>query len=126
MRIERGTVVLIELNPTVGHEQKGVRPCVIVSDPEVTADQRFPLVCVVPITGTAGEGALYPPLAPGRSGLTKPSFALVDQLRSIDKRRLRHVFRRITPTELESIDAGLCLYLGLDPTGVDSFGHEDH
>lgn len=120
MRIERGTVVLVELNPT------GVRPCVIVSDPEVTADQRFPLLCVVPITGTAGEGALYPALAPGRSGLTKPSFVLVDQLRPIDKRRLRHVFRRITPAELEAIDTGLCLYLGLDPNGVDFPGHEDH
>jgi len=117
---------LVELSPTIGHGQKGARPCVIVSDPEVTADQRFALLCVVPITGTAGEGALYPPLAPGRSGLTKPSFALVDQLRSIDKRRLRHVFRRITPAELEAIDTGLCLYLGLDPNGVDSRGHEDH
>ena len=73
MRIARGAIVLIELDPARGHE-------------------RFPLVCVVPITGTAGEGALYPPLAPGRSGLTKPSFALIDQLRSIDKRRLRRVF----------------------------------
>jgi len=88
----------------------------VVSDPEVTEDQRFPLV-----TGTAGEGALYPPLAPGRSGLTKPSFALIDQLRSIDKRRVRRVFGRITSAELEPMDAGLCLYLGLEappgPTG---------
>jgi mRNA interferase MazF len=119
VKIGRGTVVLVELNPTIGYQRKGVRPCVIVSDPEVTADQRFPLLCVVPITGTAGEGALYPPLAPGRSGLMKPSFALVDHLRSIDKRRLRHVFRRITQAELEAIDAGLCLYLGLDPRAVD-------
>jgi len=39
----------------------------------------------MPITGTPGEGPLYPPLAPGASGLRKPSFALVDQLRSVDK-----------------------------------------
>lgn len=114
MRIERGAIVLIELDPTRGHEQKGVRPCVVVSDPEVTEDQRFPLLCVVPITGTPGEGALYPPLTPGRSGLTKPSFGLIDQLRSIDKRRLRRVFGQITPAELEAIDTGLRLYLGLD------------
>lgn len=116
MRIERGAIVLIELDPARGHEQRGVRPCMVVSDPEVTEDQRFPLV-----TGTAGEGALYPPLAPGRSGLTKPSFALIDQLRSIDKRRVRRVFGRITSAELEAMDAGLCLYLGLEappgPTG---------
>ena len=82
MKVERGTVVLVELDPTVGHEQRGVRPCVAVSDPVVNADQRFPLIAVVPITGTPGEGALYPELSPGTSGLTKTSYALIDQLRS--------------------------------------------
>ena len=57
--LDRGTVVVVELDPTVGHEQRGMRPCVAVSDPAVNADQRFPLIAVVPVTGTRGEGALY-------------------------------------------------------------------
>ena len=48
-----------------------------MSDPAVNEDQRFPLVAVVPITGTAGVGALYPALSPGESGVTKPSWVLV-------------------------------------------------
>ena len=64
MRLGRGAVVLVALDPTIGHEQRGVRPCIVVSDPEVISDQRYPLVCVVPVTGTPGEGLLYPPLAP--------------------------------------------------------------
>ena len=64
--LPRGTVVLVELDPTVGHEQRGVRPFVAISDPAINADQRFPLVAVVPITGTAGNGALYPRLGPER------------------------------------------------------------
>ena len=116
MRLERGTVVLVDLEPTVGHEQRGVRPCVVVSDPEVTTDQRFPLLCVVPVTGTAGHGALYPALAAGASGLTRPSFVLVDQIRSMNKRRVRRVFGRVAPSELEAIDNGLLLYLGLEDT----------
>ena len=52
------------LNPTIGHEQRGIRPCIVVSDPEVIDDQRFPLICVVPVTGTPDEGILYPPLGP--------------------------------------------------------------
>ena len=67
MTLDRGTVVLVELDPTVGHEQRGVRPCIAVSDPSVNADQRFPLIAVVPVTGTAGVGALYPALAAGTS-----------------------------------------------------------
>lgn len=113
MRLDRGAVVLVGLDPTVGHEQRGQRPCILVSDPEVAADQRFPLVCVVPVTGTAGEGALYPALMPGRSGLTKDSWALVDQLRSVDKRRVRRVFGRISGEEMNRIDEGLALFLGL-------------
>ena len=116
MTLERGTVVLVELDPTVGREQRGVRPCVAVSDPAVNADQRFPLIAVVPVTGTAGVGALYPVLAPGSSGLTKPSFALVDHIRSIDKRRIRRMFGQVSSLELATIDQGLDLFLGLGAT----------
>ncbi len=85
----------------------------MVSDADVIGDQRFPLVCVVPITGTPGEGLLYPQLAPGRSGRAKQSFALIDQLRSIDKRRIRRVFGDISREEIAAIDEGLTVFLGL-------------
>jgi len=114
VRLGRGAVVVVELDPTVGHEQRGVRPCVVVSDPDIIGDQRFPLVCVVPITGTHGEGLLYPPLSPGKSGLAKESFALIDHLRSVDKRRIRRVFGELASEEIAAIDEGLTVFLGLD------------
>ena len=120
MKFARGTVVLVELGPTVGHEQRGFRPCIAVSDPTVNVDQRFPLIAVVPITGTQGAGALYPTLSPGVSGLTKQSCALVDHLRSIDKRRIRRIFGQLSPGELASIDQGLTLFLGLGDGIVES------
>jgi len=113
VKLTRGSVVLVSLDPTVGHEQRGSRPCIIVSDPLVIESQRFPMVAVVPITGTAGEGALYPLLRPGESGLRKPSYGLVDQLRTIDKRRIRSVFGTITKDEMDAVDEGVRLFLGL-------------
>ncbi len=113
MKVDRGTIVLVELDPTIGHEQRGVRPCIAVSDPAVNADQRFPLIAIVPVTGTPGEGSLYPELSPGKSGLTKTSYALIDHLRSIDKRRIRRVFGLVTKDELAAVDQGLELFLGL-------------
>src|ERR1035438_7821374 len=110
VKLGRGAVVVVELDPTVGHEQRGVRPCIIVSDPDIIGDQRFPLLCVVPVTGTPGEGLLYPPLAPGASGLAKKSFALIDHLRSIDKRRIRRVFGELARVEIAAIDEGLALF----------------
>ena len=111
--LDRGTVVLVELDPAVGHEQRGMRPAIAVSDPSVNADQRFPLIAVVPVTGTAGVGALYSALSAGPSGLTKTSYALVDHLRSIDKRRIRRVFGQVSAGELAGVDQGLELFLGL-------------
>ncbi len=85
----------------------------LVSDPAVIDDQRFPLLGVVPVTAVRGEGALYPQLAPGPSGLRKTSYAMIDQLRSVDKRRVRRVYGKLSDEEMAAVDEGLQLYLGL-------------
>ena len=93
MTLRRGAVVIVGLDHRM-------RPNVVASDPDVIADQRFRLVCVVPVTGTPGDGLLYPPLAHGQSGLARKSFALIDQLRSIGKRRIRRVFGELARQEM--------------------------
>ena len=113
MTLRRGSVVLLALDPGRGHEQRGLRPAIVVSDPAVVTSRCYPLLCVVPLTGRPGRGALYPEVLPGESGLAKPSFALVDQLRSVDKRRVVRAFGRVAAMELSRIDEGLRLYLGL-------------
>lgn len=113
MRLDRGTVLLISLDPTRGHEQSGTRPCILLSDPEITADQRFPMICVVPVTGTEGEGALYPRLEPGASGLKKASYALIDQIRAVDKRRVYRALGVIDASDLAAVDEGVRLFLGI-------------
>lgn len=65
------------------------------------------------MTVTIGTGALYPTLSTGASGLVKPSSALIDHLRSIDKRRIRRIYGQVAATELVAIDLGLELFLGL-------------
>jgi mRNA interferase MazF len=113
VKLNGGAIVLVALDPTFGHEQQGIRPCVVVTDPEVLQDQRFPMLCVVPITRTPGEWALYPALSPGQSGLRAQSYALVGQVRSVDKRRVTRVFGRINQDEMRMIEEGLRLFLGL-------------
>jgi mRNA interferase MazF len=115
VRLERGGVVLVDLDPTVGHEQRNVRPCVVVSDQAIAADLRYPLVGVVPLTGKAGRGALYPKVAAGSGGLRKDSWALTDQVRSIDKRRITAAYGTLEAADMEAIDDGIRLFLGLGP-----------
>jgi mRNA interferase MazF len=113
MRVERGSLLLVGLDPTLGHEQCGSRPCVAVSDPAVADGQRYPMIAVVPVTGTPGEGLLYPRLEPGPSGLRKTSFALVDQVRSVDKVRVLRIYASVRQEELRALDDGLRHFLGL-------------
>ena len=113
--MERGTVVLVDLDPARGHEQRSTRTCVVVSDPVVSGDQKYPLVGVVPLTGTQGRGALYPRIPVGAGGLRKESWALTDQVRSIDKRRVVAAYRVLDPASMKSVDEGLRLFLGLGP-----------
>src|ERR1017187_1289746 len=114
VKVGRGAVVVVELDPTVGREQHGVRPCVVVSDPDVIGDQRFPLVGVVPVTGTPGEGLLYPPLAPGQSGLAKKSFALIDHPILTPPASSSLFFKRSCPLRAIEIPMGNC-FLSLPP-----------
>ena len=81
----------------------------------------FPLLAVVPLTGTAGVGALYPELEPGvertRQGFVQN--ALIDQIRSVDKRRVRRAYGRIARDEIRALDQGLLLFLGSTPLDVE-------
>ena len=100
-------------DPTSGHEQRGRRPCVVVSDHEVGVEQRYPMICIVPLTSSQVFGALYPRVDPGQSGIRESSSALVDQLRSVDKRRVVAIAGSLTTFEMEAVDQGLRLFLGL-------------
>jgi hypothetical protein len=42
MSLPRGSLVLVDLEPTLGHGQRGTRPCLVVRDPAVNSSQRFP------------------------------------------------------------------------------------
>jgi mRNA interferase MazF len=113
MKLNPGTIVLVALDPTADGAERGLLPCIAVSDQAVNSDQSFPLIAVVPVSATPGEGALYPKLSPGKSGLAKTSYALVDHLGSIDKRRIRRVVGRLSADELDDVRQGIDLFLGL-------------
>ncbi|MET0596150.1 MAG: type II toxin-antitoxin system PemK/MazF family toxin [Polyangiaceae bacterium] len=124
--LERGRVVLVEidvekgLTTIAGPLLRRTRLSVLVSDNSVNEALDFPLVAVVPLSGARSIGALYPALAPGKGGIIKTSYALIDHVRSVDKRRIRKIFGFVTKAELSAIDRGLALYLSL-ATGSSPF-----
>lgn len=71
------------------------------------------MLCIIPLTSRQIFGALYPRVEPGQSGIRESSSALIDQLRSVDKRRVIAIAGSLTTLEMEAVDQGLRLYLGL-------------
>jgi mRNA interferase MazF len=111
-----GDVHWVELPPANGREQAGRRPAVVVQDDNFAGGS--PLVLVVPVT-SADAAQRFPAVvavtATGENGLSQDSFALVFQLRALDRRRFRERLGAIGPDVLASIHAALDQLLGRRP-----------
>ncbi len=97
----RGEVWSTNLNPTVGHEQAGTRPVLVIS---ADAFNHGPasLVFALPLTRTDRNVPLHIPLDPPEGGVKARSFILCDALRSVSKERLLgEAWGRVSPQTLE-------------------------
>jgi len=111
----RGDLFYVNLEPVVGSEQGGTRPCLIVQND--IGNLTSPVVIVAVLTARHLT-MLHPTdvlVQPGASGLTTPSRVLLNQLRPIDKPRLGRRIGRIRDEELLAVDEALRISLGLVP-----------
>lgn len=106
--MKRYQIYTVCLDPTVGAEMKKTRPCIIVSPDEM--NRPLQTVMVVPVTSTS------PRTLPSRikikatsaSGLKDDSYAVLDQIKTIDKNRCIKLLGEISEAEAESIADTLC------------------
>jgi mRNA interferase MazF len=111
--INRGDVVLCDLNPVIGTEQSGIRPAVILQIDRANAVS--PHTIMAPFT-TKIRRALLPShvLVPaGVGGLSQDSVALCEQVRIIDKRRIIKVLGHLDDSYMEETTKALRTILGL-------------
>ena len=101
-----------------GTEQEGYRPAVVVGFPDVLGQPRFPLVLLAPVTTDRNQPwavrspYLYPRLPAATAGLLSPSVVLLDQLRSVDVRRVRKYLGTLPAEHFGRICAGLTTMIG--------------
>ena len=97
---QRGDIWDAYLDPTVGREQGGRRPVVVLSN-ELLNEAPSRLCIVAPLT-TRDRGIFaHPPVLPGESGLKTRSFILCDQVRSSSHERLKRYRGRISSGEVD-------------------------
>ena len=100
--MKQGEIVVVGLDPTVGAEMNKTRPCLIVS-PDVMNDV-LKTVIVVPVTSKKRELPTRVLIqATPQSGLDVDSYAVLDQVKTIDKLRVMRSRGRVSNEELEEV-----------------------
>jgi mRNA interferase MazF len=108
LSLKRGDVYWVNLDPTVGAEIKKQRPCVLVGATPINDARRT--IVVLPLSSS---GVSRPPLAIEVECLGQKAIAVCDQIRAIDKSRLRQKAGSLKPDDLEKIEEGLRQTLSL-------------
>lgn len=98
--INRGDIVLVNLEPAIGSETKKTRPAVIISNEFMNAHGK--VVIVAPITSNATK--IYPCEHKIADGLKVEGKIMVDQMRSVDKSRLIKKLESLPPHEMRLLD----------------------
>lgn len=117
MEVHRGEVFYADLSPVVGSEQGGVRPVLILQND--IGNRHSPTVIAAAITSKLDKTRLptHIGIRAEDTGLAKDSIVLLEQIRTLDKHRLRERAGQITPEDQRRVDAALDVSLGLDAQG---------
>lgn len=111
--VKRGDIYYADLSPVVGSEQGGMRPVLIVQND--TGNKHSPTVIAAAITSQIGKARLptHIELEARSFGLTKDSVVLLEQIRTIDKRRLRERMGRVDEELMNKVDDAIAVSFGL-------------
>ncbi|MBZ5594917.1 MAG: type II toxin-antitoxin system PemK/MazF family toxin [Acidobacteriia bacterium] len=110
----RGSVIEVNLDPSLGHEQAKTRPCVVIQND--IGNKYSPTTIVAVITGAENIKKAFPvnvPIPDGEGGLTKESVVLCGQIRTVDEVRLGKIYGQLSPSTMKKIDAALRISLHL-------------
>lgn len=113
MNVSRGDVFYADLNPVVGSEQGGIRPVLIIQND--IGNRYSPTVIVAAITSRIDKAKLptHVEISAETSNLEKDSVILLEQIRTIDKKRLQRHVTHLSDDILKKVDRAIEISLGL-------------
>ena len=110
--IKRGEIYYADLSPVIGSEQGGVRPILIVQND--TGNKYSPTVIAAAITSKLNKAKLptHIELSEGEYGLAKNSVILLEQIRTLDKKRLKERVGELPSPIMSKVNTALLISLG--------------
>ena len=112
--VKRGDIYYADLSPVVGSEQGGVRPVLIIQND--TGNRYSPTVIAAAITSQTGKAKLptHIDLPVDQScGLSRDSIVLLEQVRTLDKKRLRERLGHVEEHVMTKVDTAIAVSFGL-------------
>lgn len=116
MTIKRGDIFYADLSPVIGSEQGGMRPVLIVQND--TGNRFSPTVIAAAITSQSTKTKLptHIKVTAACGGLAKDSIVLLEQIRTLDKRRLKERMGKLSTNMMTQVDKALSVSFGLEIT----------
>jgi mRNA interferase MazF len=113
LEVRRGDIVYANLNPVIGSEQGGTRPVLVLQND--IGNRHSPTTIVVAITSRIKKAKLptHVEICADDYGLERDSVILLEQLRTIDKRRLKEKLAHLDEESMNRVNEGLMISLGL-------------
>lgn len=113
MTIKRGELYYADLSPVVGSEQGGVRPVLVVQND--VGNKYSPTVIAAAVTSKLNKAKLPTHIElPSSFGLAKDSVVLLEQIRTIDKKRLKERIGELPPPTMKRVDKAILISLGFN------------
>jgi len=111
--VKRGDIFYADLSPVVGSEQGGVRPVLVVQND--VGNKFSPTVIISAITSQINKAKMptHIEITADEYGLAKDSVILLEQIRTIDKRRLKERIGRLDEDLMQKVDDALTVSFGL-------------
>ena len=111
--VRRGDIYYADLSPVVGSEQGGLRPVLIVQNN--TGNKNSPTVIAAAITSQINKARLPTHIELGAKsyGLSKDSVVLLEQVRTLDKKRLKERMGQLDPKLMNRVDSAIAVSFGL-------------
>ena len=114
MLVKRGDIFYADLSPVIGSEQGGIRPVIIMQND--IGNRYSPTVIVAAITSQINKAKLptQVEISSEEYGLNRDSVVLLEQIRTLDKRRLKEKIGHMTDSDMEKVNKALLISLSLD------------
>ena len=113
MTVKRGDIYYADLSPVVGSEQGGLRPVLIIQND--VGNKYSPTVIAAAITSRMGKTRLptHIDIYADKAGLAKDSVILLEQIRTLDKRRLKEKMGHLDEQAMLRVDNAIAISFGL-------------